>query len=73
MMVDENDKQLDMLNVEHVLYIDDVQYAVLQNDTQQTFCKIIKEYDGTMRLSDIMDDQEFELVQQTFLISTAAQ
>lgn len=65
-VVNENDVQLDLLNVEQVIIIDDVQYAVVQNDTQQTFCKIVKEYDETMRLVDIVDDAEFELVKETF-------
>lgn len=71
-VVNENDEQLDLLNVEHVIIIDDVQYAVVQSDTEQTFCKIVSEYDGTMRLADILDDDEFEKVQNTFLVSMAA-
>ncbi|WP_338657256.1 hypothetical protein V6B14_22195 (plasmid) [Sporosarcina psychrophila] len=70
-VVDENDVQLDLLNVEQVIVIDDVQYAVVQNDTQQSFCKIVKEYDQTMRLVDIVDDAEFEMVKKTFLSALA--
>lgn len=70
-VVDENNVQLDLLNVEHVIIIDDVQYAVVQNDTQQSFCKIVKEYDQTMRLADIVDDAEFEMVQKTFVSAMA--
>jgi len=60
-----------LLNVEQVIVIDDVQYAVVQNDTQQSFCKIVKEYDQTMRLVDIVDDAEFEMVKKTFLSALA--
>ncbi|MBO0588205.1 MULTISPECIES: DUF1292 domain-containing protein [unclassified Sporosarcina] len=72
-VVNENDVQLDLLNVEQVIVIDDVQYAIVQNDTQQTFCKIVKEYDQTMRLADIVDDSEFEMVQKVFVSALAPQ
>lgn len=71
-VVNEKDEQLDLLNVEHVIIIDDIQYAVVQSDEEQTFCKIVKEYDGSMRLADILDDDEFERVQNAFMISMAA-
>jgi len=67
-VVDEQDKQLmELLKVEHVLVIEDNQYAVVQKENSQSFCKIIKEYDNTMRLADIVDDEEFNRVREVFL------
>lgn len=72
-MLDEQDNTSDLLEVNMTLVIDDIQYAVVHvTPTEQTFCKITKEFDGTMRLVDIVDDEEFERVQEAYLNVGAA-
>lgn len=71
-LMDEYGKaELDLLNVEQTINIGEDQYAVVQKGQhQQTFSKVVKEFDGTMRLADILDDAEFEMVQDVFLAAS---
>lgn len=70
-MDEEGKAELELLNVEKTINIGNEQYAEVQKGlNQQTFSKVVKEVDGTMRLADILDDEEFEMVQNVFLTAS---
>ena len=73
-MLDEQDNVSDLVETETVLVIDGYQYAVVKTANEEhTFCKVTTEFDGTMRLSDILDDNEFERVRSVYLTTGAPQ
>lgn len=66
-LVDENNVESDVLKVKRVLEVGQEKYAVVEKDeNRMTFCKIILHFDGTMRLADIRDDEEFLEVEQFY-------
>lgn len=66
----EMNEDLDVLKVEDVFVIDNKQYAVFNNNNLHTsFGLVVYEHDGTMRIADIVDDEEFNRVRDIYMQS----
>lgn len=65
-LIDENDDELGLFKVDKVVVINGVQYASMKKEDGLIFCKVNKDLDGKTELSDIIDDNEFLMVQDVF-------
>lgn len=67
-LTNEDDRDYDVLKVEEVLMVDGTQYAVMYDDSNYaTFGVVLKNPDGTMRIADIQDDEEFNCVRELYM------
>lgn len=65
-LVDENDEELGIFKVDRVAVINEVQYASIKDEFGISFCRVIKDHENKTGLADIVEDDEFLLVQSIF-------